>query len=517
MSNRYSLWAFFVWLPLLGLSAAWAQDSSPQQPGGGMPDSTPQQPAPAYGPDNSVPSIAENPPISGLDMPNLEPHAAPLSYLQAGAHVSESVSSNLENTLGGSDVSTISNGLGSLELQRLWSNYDLALDYLGGVGYYNVSGIGLKQIQELGVNQKITWKRGQLSVRDAFSYQPEGTFGGSYGSIATIGAAVGGQSGFFGGTGLGALGQVPRLMNLSVADVVENLTPRSSITAAGGYGFVHFMGNEPGTGTSFIGNGQVTGQVAYDRVLGPHDQGALVYLYQGFNFSTGVSFHSNVVQVMWGHRISGRMDFLIGAGPQFTQINNVFTPSNSTSATIPPCQLAGTATNPVLECPSNDFRIGAAGQASLRYRFPKISLDLTYSHFLTSGSGFFAGAESDIARLTATRPLGRIWTAFSDIGYSRNSRVTPLAVSQAAACNQQLVVGGPACPGVSANTYQYGFAGLGLRRNFGRTLKAYASYQFNELSFDSSYCGSAGACNRISQRHVGTIGLDWTPRPIRLD
>ncbi|MGA8878441.1 MAG: hypothetical protein WB555_23070 [Candidatus Korobacteraceae bacterium] len=517
MSYRHYHRAFFVWLPLLVLSAAWAQDTPPQA-AGAAPDRGPQQPAPAYGPENSVSSIAENPPISGLDMPNLEPHAAPLSYLQAGAHLSEAVSSNLENTLGGSGVATITNGLGSLELQRLWSNYNLALVYLGGVGYYDVTGIGLKQIEELGIDQKITWKRGELNVRDAFSYQPEGTFGSSYGSVATIGAAVvSGQSGFFGGTGLGALGQVPRIMNLSVADVVESLTPKSSITAAGGYGFVHFLGNEPGTGTSFIGNGQVTGQVAYDRLLGPHDQGAIVYMYQGFNFSTGVSFHSNIVQLMWGHRISGRMDFLIGAGPQFTQINNVFTPSTSTSATIPPCEIAGTLLSPVLECPSNDFRIGAAGQASLRYRFSKASLELTYSHFLTSGSGFFAGAESDIARLNATRPLGRIWTAFSDIGYSRNSRVTPLIASQTAACNQQLVAGGPSCPGVGANTYQYGFAGFGVRRNFGRTFKAYASYQFNELSFDNSYCGTAGVCSRISQRHVGTIGLDWTPRPIRLD
>ena len=29
MSKRHSLWALFVWLPLLGLTAAWGQDSSP--------------------------------------------------------------------------------------------------------------------------------------------------------------------------------------------------------------------------------------------------------------------------------------------------------------------------------------------------------------------------------------------------------------------------------------------------------------------------------------------------------
>jgi hypothetical protein len=487
MSKRQSLWALVVLL--LALTAAWGQDSSTQQPADTA-QSNPQQPVPAYGPDNTVPSISENPPISGLDMPNLEPHAAPLSYLQAGAHFSEAVDSNIQNALGGSATHTISDALGSLDLERLWSNYDLSLEYLGGVGYYQARGIGLKQVQELGLNQKISWKRGQLGIRDAFSYQPEGTFGSGYGSIGAAGAALSGQGTFFGGSGLGALGQVPRIMNLALADVVESLTPRSSVTVTGGYGFVHFLSNELGTGNAFIGNSQVSGQVGYNRVLRPHDQGALVYGYQGFNFSTGTTFHSHVIQVMWGHRVSGRMDFLIAAGPQFTQING-------------------------------SLRLTAAGRASLRYRFPKFSADLGYDHYITNGAGFFAGAESDVAHLEISRPLGRIWTAFSNIGYSRNSRVSPLTPLQVLNCNPP---GGnnpllPPCPvnGVAANTYQYGFAGVGVRRSFGREFKAYASYQFNDLAFDSSFCGTTGPCNRISQRQVGTIGLDWTPRPIRLD
>ena len=505
MSKRHSLWGVVVLV--VAFSAAWGQDDSAQQPAGATPQSSPQQPVPAYGPDNSAPSMSDNPPISGLDMPNLEPHAAPVSYLQPGAHVSESVDSNIESALGGSETQSLSRAEGSLELHRLWSNYDLSLDYLGGVGYYNVQGIGLRQIEELGLEQKVTWKRGELGIRDAFSYQPEGTFGSAYGSVSETGAGLGGISAFFGGTQLGDLGQVPRIMNLSLADVVETLTPKSSLTVTGGYGFVHFLQNDPATGTSFIGNSQVSGQLGYSRILGPHDQGALVYGYQGFQFSTGFTFHTQLIQVMWGHRISGRMDFLIGAGPQFTQLNHV--PSvvtNPTSAdTIPPCGLSGGT----LECPTNDFRLGVAGRASLRYRFPKFSLDLAYDHYLTSGSGLFAGAESDIARLTATRPFGRVWDAFSDIGYSRNSRV----LSSTCPVGES----GASCPGVSANTYQYGFAGLGVHRIFGRNFRAFASYQFNELAFDSSYCGLTGPCNRTSQRHIGTIGLDWTPRPIRLD
>src|SRR5580658_871518 len=178
MTKRHSLWGLVVLV--VAYSLAWGQDDSAQQPANSAAQTNPQQPVPAYGPANGEPSGSENPPISGVDMPNLEPHAAPLSYLQAGAHVSESVDSNIENSLGGSDVSTISRGLGSLELQRLWSHYDLYVDYRGGVGYYNEQRIGLEQIEELGLNQKITWKRGEFGVRDAFSYQPEGSFGSAY-------------------------------------------------------------------------------------------------------------------------------------------------------------------------------------------------------------------------------------------------------------------------------------------------------------------------------------------------
>src|SRR5580700_207198 len=106
MSKRDSIWALVV--IVLALSAAWGQDSSAQQPAGGATETTPQQPVPAFGPDNPTPSINENPPISGLDLPNLEPHSAPLSYLKAGVHLNESVDSNIQNALGGSELNSVS-------------------------------------------------------------------------------------------------------------------------------------------------------------------------------------------------------------------------------------------------------------------------------------------------------------------------------------------------------------------------------------------------------------------------
>jgi hypothetical protein len=500
MSKRHSILPLMLLTLALGTSPA--QDSgSPQSPAT-TPDAAQQPetpPAPAFGQDNPPAPVSENPPISGIDQPGLEPHAAPLSYLQPGAHLSESADSNIANTLGGSSLHTVTRALGSLTLQRLWSNYKLALDFIGGAGYYSQHNIGFEQIEQLDVDQRITWKRGQLGVRDSFSYLPEGNFGGAYGSMGGLGTMLGagasaGQNVFLGGNQFGSLEQVPRIMNLSLVDVVENLTPKSSVTLTGGYGFVHYTGNAVDllTGnqasTRFLGSTQVSAQAGYDRILGPHDQAALMYGYQGFNFSvSGLSFHSHVVQLMWGHRISGRMDLLIAAGPQITSLN--------------------LGTGP-------DLRLSVAGRASLRYRFPKTVLSLSFDRYTTSGSGFFPGAQSDIGRLSVKRPLGRVWDGFADLGYARNSREQALTAEQLALC----ALSSTQCPGVIANKYSYGFAGLGVHRMIGRNFHAFASYQFNYLAFDNSFCALGfPACNRISQRHVGTIGIDWTPRPMRLD
>jgi hypothetical protein len=430
------------------------------------------------------------------------------------------VDSNVANTLGGSSVSTVTRGLGSLTLQKLWKNYDVAMDYIGGVAYSDATGVGVQQIQQFDVDNRINWKRGQLAIRDSFSYLPEGSFGfeaygggGAYAlGLGTLGAgllgagAFGGQSSFFSaGSGI-SLGEAPRLANVGLADIVENLTPKSAVTVAAGYSLVHFYGDltenfpfgqEP-VNVSFVGSSEVTTQVAYDRVLTPKDQIAVSYGYQGFNFSVaGTAFHSNVFQLMYGRRVSGRMDFVIGAGPQFTRINEevcsvLFVPVSQCQSSMGSLSTVG------------ESRVGIAGRVSLRYKFPRTSLSLSYQRFDTNGSGLFAGAETDLVQLDAARPLSRVWDMFANVGYSRNS---------------QLQASGSA---VNANTFTYGYAGVGLHRQFGRSLRGFVSYQFNDLSFDDACPLSApssipSGCNNTGQRSVGSIGLDWTPRPMRLN
>jgi hypothetical protein len=516
MSKLQSIWT--LGMLACALSGAWGQDTSapPAEP---VPTTGQQEPVPAYGQENAPAPVSENPPLSGLDLPSLEPHAAPLSYIQPGATFSESAETNAGNTAGGAGFTSVSRALGSVTLKRLWSNYDLALDYVGGIGYYTVAGEGLKLLQQADVDQKITWKRGQLSLRDSFSYLPEGNFGGAYGSTGSQGIGSLGNTAFgifANGSSMGTLGLAPRILNVSIADISENLSPKSSITAAGGYAFTHFYGNDISTGAAFIGSSQTSAQVGYNRVLTPHTQIALVYGYQAFDFSVaGTAFHTHIVQGMYGHRISGRMDLLLGAGPQFTFIGSACSLFDALGGN-PHCtlnsnfQAVGTIPN---------TKIGAAAQARLRYRFTKTSMSLMYQRYETSGSGLFLGSQSDIITLSAQRPISRVWDAFTNIGVARNDRLQSLTAAEQASCNLpgQTAPGLPPCPGVNANTAIYGFAGFGLHRAFGREFHAFGTYQFNEIYFDHSYCVPNTPCNRISNRNVFTFGLDWTPRPIRID
>jgi hypothetical protein len=506
-------------LSLFSASVAWAQNDQNQPPA--------PSPVPAFGQQNPAPTVSENPPISAIDQPGLEPHAAPESFLLPGLHFSESLDSNIANSVGGeSSVGTVTRGMGSLTLQKLWKNYAVAMDYVGGVAYYDHSGLGLEQLQQFDIDNRINWKRGQLAIRDSFSYLPEGSFdfsayggGGAYSAgfgglgagMLGAGAFGTGSSALFGGSTV-SLGDVPRLTNLGLADVVENLTPKSAVTVAAGYGLEHFYGglNSPVTGlpeenADFIGSREFTAQIAYDRVLTPKDQIALAYAYQGFNFSTvGTAFHSNLIQVSYGHRISGRMDFMISAGPQFTHI----------SSNEPVCTFLGLPLNvPLNQCTpfggtfevfaETANHIGAAGRISLRYRFPKTSFTLSYQRYDTSGSGIFAGSESNVVQADVQRPLSRVWNLFSDFGYSKND---------------ELQLAGSA---VDATSYTEVFAGVGLHRQFGRNLRGFVSYQFNDVYFNTPcpvpLSTSTTGCSNSSHRQVGSIGVDWSPRPIRLD
>jgi hypothetical protein len=461
-----------IWLALLvfGTSiCAAAQNSSQSQP-----ETTP---APAFG-QNAPVLNPENPPVSGLDEPGLDLHTASRSFIAPALQVSESADTNGGNRLGNTGLDSVTHVLGALDIQQFWPKSDLFLEYLGGAAFYT-NPYDAKQLQAAGLEAVTRWRTGLVTLRDAFSYLPDGSFQIGYGGDPGLGLISGGLGTAGTGGGLpgwqqsngafGSVGNIPRLANTAILDAVQALSPVSAITVAGGFSNAHFY--DPTN--ALINSDQITLQAGYSHLLSRHDQIGVIYGFQLFQFpqDTGGQIYNHVVNVRWSHTITGRLSLIAGAGPQYTDL-----------------QQGGSLSNWSL-----------SARVQLRYKFSHASIVASYEKFTSPGSGFFAGADTQAARLGFTRPLGRTWEVYSDLGYSHNKRLQPANFGA-----------------VNANSYDEGSAGAVFRKHLGRSYDFFAAYRFSEVAFNVPVFLS-GTGGRIAQRHIGTIGMEWHPRPTRID
>jgi hypothetical protein len=466
--------------------------------------------------------MTENPPLSGLDEPTFEPGYGARSYLAPKAEVSESVDSNGANDFSKTGITTTSRALGSVELQKLWKMHPLAVDYVGGVDWYNGPRSRVYQVHSLAATQRFLWRTGQFALRDSFSYLPEGAFGfgsfggsaGAYGGGGLGGGGLGG-GGITGGTGggtftsgqFGSIGIQPRITNMGIADVTQYLSPRSSMVLSASYGLTHFLGNPrtspcASTAGCYFNSQETILQAGYNRQISRQNQLGVVYAFEELHFPTSSagSLHVNLVEFLFGHRISGKLDFLVGGGPEWVHSSQWEELLLGVLPTGLPC------VHPTVLLPcrvvKSSFLTGSA-RTSFRYHWSaRTELLVTYLRYISPGSGFFGGANTDVVRFAVSHSLARRWTVMTDTGYSRSSRLLAATAS---------VAGG------SAN-YHYWYVGGGLHRQLGRYFGAFASYQYDEFAFGSKGCtGTASVCGRSYGRNIGLIGLHWTPHPIRLD
>lgn len=475
-------------------------------------------PSPQTGLDTTT-QMSENPPLSGLDEPKFEPGFGARSYLAPKVEVSESVDSNSSARLSSTgDVSEITRALGSVELQKLWKTHPLDVDYIGGIDWYNRVNGGVYQLQSLAAVQRFLWRTGQFAVRDSFSYLPEGGFG--FGSFGGAGDVFGGQA-FSGGTALGnganagtaagiftngqfgSIGIQPRVTNMGIADLTQYLSPRTAVVLTGAYGLTDFLGNNSvcaGVANCFFNSQETIVQAAYNYQLSRRNQIAATYAFEEFHFplaGTG-SLNVNLWQLLYGRRISGKLDFLAGGGPEWVHRSQ----SEEALLGILPIGLPCTQPGGLLTCVviKNSFLTGSA-RVSLKYRVSaRTNLSLMYLRYINSGSGFFGGANTDVVRFTMHHNLSRHWDVIADTGYSRNSR---------------LLVASANIAGGNAN-YHYWYTGGGVHRQLGRYFGAFVSYQYDAFGFGSNGCSGA-QCGLSYGRNIGLVGLHWTPHPIRLD
>ena len=344
--HRISLLALLFLLGTHTLCAQEPQQPQPQQPQPQQPqpqEPQPQQPQPQEPDDNPYDST---PKPAGRALPyfdlgigngDLRPDYTPLtgmlnaglgfpdvkhSYWVPGVSVSSSAESNLFGPSSSSGWFATSYVTGNVSLLEAWSRSQLALNYSGGGSFSTDSTEGVSGFQQLAFAESFQLNRWIVQIVDQFSQLPQSGFGFGVGTslgipgvggalgptIPTIGSATSPNQSIFSGYG-------PRYSNTAVAEATYQLTRRSSITAAGAYGILHFVdaGN--------IDTNSVFGSLGYNYQLSHKDNIGFFGQFSSYHFpGNPQAYGIRTVSAAYSRKITGRLALSLYGGPQFTSL-----------------------------------------------------------------------------------------------------------------------------------------------------------------------------------------------------
>ncbi|HWH58241.1 MAG TPA: hypothetical protein VN682_11455 [Terriglobales bacterium] len=476
----------------LGVTAVRAQQevqdqSSQDQPNQGQqqtqsqqtPDQNqgqPQQPIPAYrspmggpaGEDNSAPAVPyerDTRPLAGIENVSAGVPGDRRSYLSPYLSV---LASGESNSLRATDGGWLGYGsvIGGMDMERLSRSSDFGLQYVGGGSFSRGSGVGASVLQRLGITETLRWRRNSLTLEDLFGYFPETSFGygGVIGSPGLTSITGGIQSVFLPGDSiLTAAGQ--RVTNTSLAEMDIGLSARSSFTLVGGYSFLRFLDND------LFDYAGINARVGYNYRMTRRDTIAVYYQFDQLRYSarTG-TIENHLVEMSYGHQITGRLAFQAAAGPEISSYpNSVITGGVSTNSTT---------------------RISWSMNTGLTYQQQeRTSLGLQYSHGVSGGSGIFLGAQSDRVSGTVNHQLPGMEMRLTG-GYSRNRGLKAAGVTS------------------SGQVYDYWFGGVNFDRPLSRRWELRLAYELQYQQSNVAFCIST-PCGTSFTRHLVTLGVNW--------
>jgi len=422
----------------------------------------------ALNPNSDIPVAGDDRPLSGIQDQTLGPNLGPrnvlvpsftaVSQLATGSSVSGFSEPTLFNYL-----------LATLDLNHASDRSEVLLHYTGGgmlSPYLNSA------IQEVEFTYSYKWQRWTLLVGDDASYLSASPFG--FGGVGGLDLLTGDSPFGPGGPLSSILGPnqtiptiiVPRLSNTAVSQIEYKVSPRSSWTASGSYGILDFLG------VDYINSAETRFQTGYNYSLNPRSSIAVIYRFDDFRFTQfSQSIENHVMQLAYERNVTGRLNWHVAAGPSLVMLRGALT---------------GYGNN-----------VSWAADGALSYKMDRATLQLSYDHLVTGGSGVLFGAQTGQVQATIERPLSPRWQGSASLGYATNGSLIPAAAS------------------LVKENYNSWYAAIKLNHQFRPGAALFVSYQAQLEALSPGGC-TTPTCGASSIAHEFSVGFNFGLRPISL-
>jgi hypothetical protein len=400
------------------------------------------------------------------------------SYWQPHVDFSTTVDSNpTESTASGSNWGTWTSISGGVDVHRASPSNDLELSYVGGGSISDNTNASNGVVQELNFSNKHQFRRWNLSIFENLNYLPESAFGFNGLGAGVPGGGVGGGGAFDPGQSL-LTGRGQNLGNTFETEADVFLSARTSLTFIGGYSSLKYFDSD------LLNYGSVDARVGYNYLLDRKNTVGVDYTYLQYNYSNfDQSITTHTVQLTYGRRVTGRLAFQLGVGPEIDLLQTpIFTNPGGGGA--------GTSTE------NATTTVGWSLNTSLQYQLKRTALAVSFNHGLAGGSGIQAGAESNTASGTVTHGISRSLSGSILGGYSRSSGLTVVAAETP-----------------FTQTFDYWYGGGSLAYALNRSLAFTLSYQLQYQNSGAGFCIDT-TCGTSVVRHTISFGLNWRERPL---
>lgn len=409
-------------------------------------------------------------PVTGVQSPTLGTSHLRHSYWVPGIQYGNTAQSNAFNAAAqNAGWTTTSYANGNLSFIKAWSHSLFGANYSGGGFVSNDKTQGNGQYHQLSSAIELDQRRWQALLIEQFSYLPQSSFlfGGTTGlSVPGIEGALsaplpGLQEVFVPGQSIfAAIGS--RYSSASAAQLSYKLSPRHSITVAAVHGLLRFDNPNNVSNDSEILN------AGYNYAITRRDYFGIVYRFTAFHFTGNPqALGDQLVQIMYGRRVTGRLALSVGGGPDLTTFRLPVSGSKQT--------------------------ISGAGIASLTYGWRSSTIGLNYSHGVSNGSGLFSGSRIDQVMATWDKRLNRVWRASLNFGHARNTQIVTIS-------------------SLTSPSYDSWSAGAGLRRPLLSNTDLSIGYQALTQASNGVLCVGP-VCQSTQLNHQILLSVQWHAAP----